>query len=229
MDRIAHVVDKNGGPEKVFGAAISGTRDGGTTLRAVMQSLPKDGQKAVTAAVIKRMGLANPGAQDATGEAFSAATFLTNWNKVSAEAKRALFDRYGEGFTKQVDQIARVSDNIKQGSKVFANPSGTAGRAAGLTYGASLVASLFDPSFVSTGSLLAGGVAANGMARVLTNPRAVKWLANATVAPRGAIPGVVNAMAVEASKTGDDELMQLADELKQREQEANTTRSNQQR
>ncbi len=73
------MVEKNGGPEKVFQAAMSGTKDGATTLRAVMRSLPEDGQKAVSAAVIKRMGLANPGAQNAAGDAFSPNTFLTNW------------------------------------------------------------------------------------------------------------------------------------------------------
>lgn len=219
IEQVQRVIDKNGGPEKVFNAAMSGTRDGGTTLRAVMQSLPQDGQKAVTAAVIKRMGLATPGAQDAAGEAFSAQTFLTNWNKVSPEAKRALFDRHGPGFSQSMDRIARVAENIRNGSKVFANPSGTANRAAALTYGASLVASLFDLSGVSTAGLVAGGAGANVMARKLTDPRVVNWLAKTTALPRGAIPGAINAMIVEGQKTGNDELLDVARQLQQAEQE----------
>src|SRR5690606_15517387 len=37
LEQVRRVVDKNGGPERVFNAVMSGTRDGGTTLRAVMQ------------------------------------------------------------------------------------------------------------------------------------------------------------------------------------------------
>lgn len=226
LQELQRVIDRNGGPERVFQAAMSGTKDGGTTLRAVMQSLPADGQRAVTAAVIKRMGMANPGMQDAAGENFSAATFLTNWNKVSPEAKRALFDRHGPQFSRQMDQIARVAQNIKEGSKIYANPSGTANRAAAMTYGASLVGSLFTGG---TGWLLAGGLVGNGMARALTNPRAVRWLANMTVVPRGSIPAALNSMRAEAEKTGDQDLLELADELEQRVQESANADNHEQR
>lgn len=214
VEDIESVIDRAGGPEKVFQAATAGTRDGGSTLRAVMQSLPEEGQKAVTGAVIKRMGLANPNAQDASGEAFSAATFLTNWNKVSPEAKRALFDRYGKNFSRDVDRIARVADNVKSGSQVFANPSGTANRAAAMTYGAALVGSLFTGG---TAPLAVGGVLSNIGARALTNPTAVRWLANTTTLPRGAIPGAINAMRVAGERSGDPDLVELAGELEQRE------------
>lgn len=223
METIERVVDKAGGPEKVYQAAMSGTRDGGTTLRSVMQSLDKEGQKAVTAAVIKRMGLPTPG-QAGIGEAqFSASTFLTNWNSTSKEAKRALFDRYGLGFTRDMDKLARVADNMKSGAKVFANPSGTANRAAALTYGASLVASLFDPSGVSMATLAGGGVAANLTARYLTNPDAVRWLARTTTAPRAAIPGIVQTIRVQAQEKRDADMAALADQIEQAENEANNT------
>ena len=216
METVQRVIDKNGGPEKVFEAAMAGTRDGGTTLRAVMQSLPQDGQKAVTAAVIKRMGLATPGAQDAAGDVFSAQTFLTNWNRVSPEAKRALFDRHGPQFSKDMDRIARVAQNIRDGSKVFANPSGTANRAAAMTYGASLVGSLFTGGT----TLLAGsGVGANLLARWMTNPDAVRRLATVTALPKGSIPGAIQAMRQAAEKDGDEDLAALADELENRERE----------
>jgi hypothetical protein len=224
LEQVQRVIDKNGGGEAIYNAAMSGTRDGGTTLRAVMQSLPQDGQRAVTSAVIKRMGLANPGAQDATGEAFSAATFLTNWNRVSPEAKRALFDRYGKDFSRDVDRIARVADNVKSGSQVFANPSGTANRAAAMTYGAALVGSLFTGG---TAPLALSGIGANGVARILTSPSAVKWLARTTTMPRAAIPGALNAMRVAGQESGDDALVELAGVLQQREQEVADPTKNQ--
>lgn len=215
-DRLAtieRVIDRNGGPERVYGAVMAGTRDGGTTLRAVMQSLPQEGQKAVTAAVIKRMGLATSGAQDAAGDVFSAQTFLTNWNKVSPEAKRALFDRYGPQFSKDMDRVARVAQTIKQSEKMLANASGTANRAAAMTYGATLVASLFDPSLVSTGAVVGGGVGANVSARLLTNPRVVRYLASVTALPKGSIPGVIQSMRKTGEKDQDEDLIQAADLL----------------
>lgn len=45
LDTIDHVVTKNGGPEMVFQAAMTGTKEGATTLRAVMRSLPMDARK----------------------------------------------------------------------------------------------------------------------------------------------------------------------------------------
>lgn len=213
METVQRVIDKNGGPERVFEAAMSGTRDGGTTLRAVMQSLPKDGQKAVTAAVIKRMGLATPGAQDAAGDVFSAGTFLTNWNRVSPEAKRALFDRHGPAFSEHMDRIARVASNIKEGSKVYANPSGTANRAAALTYGGALVASLLDPSKAATGGLLLGGGVANATSRLLTKPWFVKWLAESTAMPVGAAVGQIQGLRRIGEREQDDDAIALADQL----------------
>ncbi|WP_312321246.1 hypothetical protein [Stenotrophomonas sp.] len=215
LDAIQRVVEKAGGPEKVYLAVMSGTKDGGTTLRSVLQSLPEEGQKAVTGAVLKRMGMATPGAQDATGEAFSAATFLTNWNKVSPEARRALFDRYGPGFTKQVDQIARVADNIKSGAKVYANPSGTANRAAAMTYGASLVGSLLTGNAGGTGVLAATGLGANGLARILTNPEVVKSLANATVMSRAGVLATARNLQEIANRDQDPDIAALAAALSQ--------------
>jgi len=224
LDAMRRVVEKVGGPEKVYSAVMSGTRDGGTTLRSVMQSLPPDGQRAVTAAVIRRMGMANPGVQDAAGEVFSAQTFLRKWNDVSPEAKRALFDRFGQDFSRDVDRIANVAQNIRDGSRVFANPSGTANRAAAMTYGASLVGSLFTGG---TAPLVAGGVGSNLLARTMVSPTAVRWLARATALPRGSIPGALNAMRVEADKTQDQDLAELATLLENRAKEEDGATNNQ--
>jgi hypothetical protein len=215
LEQVERVIDKNGGPEKVFSAAMSGTKDGGTTLRAVMQSLPKEGQQAVTAAVIKRMGLANPGVQDAAGETFSAQTFLRKWNDVSPEAKRALFDRHGPGFVRDMDRIASVAQNIRDGSKVYANPSGTANRAAAFTYWLSLMGALGTGQMKTAAGLATGGAAANVLARGLTKPWFVKWLANSTALPVGSAVAQVNALRQIGEKENDEETIELADALEE--------------
>ncbi|WDS36244.1 hypothetical protein [Pseudoxanthomonas sp.] len=215
VEQLSRVIDKNGGPEQVFQAAMSGTRDGGTTLRAVMQSLPQDGQKAVTAAVIKRMGMATPGAQDAAGDVFSAGTFLTNWNRVSPEAKRALFDRYGSGFSQSMDRIAKVADNIKTGSKVYANPSGSADKNAAYAYWSVLLTALGTGHLKTAAGIAASGAMANGAARVLTSPRAVKWLADSTKLPLGAFISNLRDMGVAANRAGDADMQELHSLLEQ--------------
>lgn len=223
LEQVRRVVDKNGGPERVFNAVMSGTRDGGTTLRAVMQSLPKEGQQALTAAVIRRMGLATPGAQDAAGDAFSAATFLTNWNRVSPEAKRALFDRHGPAFSRDMDRIARVADNIKQGSRVFANPSGTANRAAAQAYGVGLPLSIAQAPFTGhywpVVATIGGGITANIAARALTNPRIVRWLADSTSIPAGSVNASLRQFVAESQRVGDEEAVEFAQALLEQQPE----------
>lgn len=218
VDAISRVVDRNGGPEAIYSAVMSGTKDGATTLRAVMQSIPKDAQRSLTAAVVKRMGMPTAGQAGLDrAEQFSAATFLTNWNNVSPEARRALFDRHGPEFSRNMDQIARVAANLKDGAKVFANPSGTANRAAAMGYALSVPATILQAGF--TGhywpivATIGGGVSANVVARRLTNPKVVRWLARATERPEGAIPGTINAIRAQGRHDEDQDLLELADDL----------------
>lgn len=71
IDLLDSAIDKNGGPEKVFSALWSGAKDGNTTLRAVMQSIPPESQRDLSAAFIRRLGKAAPSAQNAEGDVFS--------------------------------------------------------------------------------------------------------------------------------------------------------------
>lgn len=213
IDDIDRVIDRNGGPEKIYQAVMGGVKDGGSTLRAVMQSLPEEGQRAVTAAALRRMGLANPGAQDAVGEAFSAANFLTNWNKVSPEARRALFDRYGAGFSKDMDRIARVAERIKEGGQAIANPSGTARQGAQFAYWGGLGGALMTGQVGAALGLGLGGVGSNVAARLMTNPRFVKWLAASTEKPVGALPAQINVLKRVASESRDPEIQEAVEML----------------
>lgn len=223
MEAIQSVVDKNGGTEKVYTAAMSGTRDGGTTLRSVLQSLDKDGQKAVAGAVVKRMGLANASQRGMDSEAFSAQTFLTNWNNVSPEAKRALFSRLGPKYSADIDRIARVADNIRAGSKVYANPAGTADRGLAYTYYGGVLPSTAILG-ATTGNVapfvgaVLGGVSANVLARAMTNPKIVSWLARNTEAPVSTLPQAV--MTLRNVSANDPDVQELVAELSQPSQQA---------
>ena len=210
IERVESVVDRAGGPEKIFQAALSGTREGASTLHGVMQSLKPDEGKIVTSAVVRRLGSANPSAQNDVGDTFSPESFLTNWNKLSAPAKQALFDRMGPTFRNDMDQIARAASNIRDGSTVFRNPSGTGGAAAQATAAATMATSILS-GHPGTAAAVAGGVgAANLSARLMTNPSFVRWLARQTTVPMHGFPSQVAILANMADRNGDDDLGQAA-------------------
>ncbi|MGA0588100.1 hypothetical protein ACO2Q2_13365 [Dyella sp. KRB-257] len=219
IDSIASVVDKSGGPEAIFNAATSGTRDGATTLRAVMQSLKPDEQKVLASVMVRRLGRATPGAQNAAGDAFSMSSYLTNWNRLSPEAKKALFGRFGPKFSQDMDHLATMAENVRSGSKVFANPSGTAATAANIAAWTSMIGSLASGQLHTAGTIAAGVGSANLVARVMTNPRFVGWLAKQTrlgIPPQAANLANLRNMAQEHD---DPDLKAMADLVQNAQQE----------
>lgn len=217
-DLVQRILDKHGGPEKVYQAATSGTRDGATTLRAVMYSLPQDEQKAVSAAVIKRLGLATPGNQNVEGDVFSSSTFMRNWNDLSEEAKAVLFGRYGKNFRESMNQVARVAHNIKEGAKVYANPSGSGDKVTAIAYWVGLLNALGSGHFRTAAGVAAGGVGANATARAFTSPIAVRWLASQTNMPSGAAVPQAILLQKQAAAANDPELEEIAKALVERAQ-----------
>lgn len=216
LDALQGVLDRSGGPEAIYKAATSGTKEGATTLRAVMQSLPEDAQKQLAATMVRRLGIAKAGVQNELGDAFSTETFLTNWNLLSPEAKRAAFDRFGPSFSKSMDTVASVAANLRQGSQVFKNPSGTGQAAAlGTTVGGAAMAMLTGHSGYAAS--LGGYITANnGAARLMTNPRFVNWLAHSTRAPISALPSLVNQLA----QSGEPDLIEFSNQLRTNQEAA---------
>jgi hypothetical protein len=169
-------------------------QQGGTLIGTVMKSLEPDERTAVTAAVIKRMGLAAPGKQNELGDLFSSQTFLTNWNKMSPQAKMSLFPN--PGLRDDLNTIASAAGMMKEGSAVFANPSGTAGAMLNSTSIGAFMAALFTGRWGAAAGIAAGlGGAQQVSRRLLTNPEFVDWLAKTTTMPRGLLPAQMNQIA----------------------------------
>lgn len=211
LDVLQSVLDRNGGPEAVFKAAMSGSKEGASTMRAVMQSLPKDTQKEFAATVVRRLGMAKAGVQNELGDRFSTETLLTNWNLLSPEAKRTLFDRFGPGFRANMDNLAKVTANLRSGSKVFVNPSGTAQAATQAGTAGAFILSVVTGNVPAAASIAGGVTGAYWSARLMTNPKFVAWLAQSTRAPTTAIPAMVNRLAQQAASTNDPDLEAAAD------------------
>lgn len=202
VEEVERVIDRSGGPEAVYRAMFSNSREGGTTLRKVMQSLDGKSQRDLAAVTLRRLGRANPSAQDDLGEVFSPTTFLTNWNKMAPEAKRALFDRFGTGFRDDLDTIAATTSKMRDAAQILPNPSGTAPAAAQATAYGTIATSLamMEPT-VAAGVAGAMGTANLG-ARAFTSPKVVKWLAQQTKLPAGSLPAQL-AILAQIAKTDD--------------------------
>lgn len=180
LDELASVAGRDT-PEKVFNAAMSGSQDGDTMLRRVVSAIPKENRKDLAAAVVQRMGRATSGNQNEVGDAFSTNTFLTNWNKLSPQARETLFGRTGDTkLVGELNNLAKVAANIRDGSKYLANPSGSGAAAARQALiGGSLVGGLTGglPTLAAIGG---GVVGSNLLSRLLTSSWAVNKLAQPT-------------------------------------------------
>jgi hypothetical protein len=104
MQRLAS--DKGGDPVK---------------LAQALRSMPDDEANSVRATMLDDLGHAAAGQQNDTGSVFSAAQFVTNWNKIGGRAKAILFT--GE-HRRAIDDIAEVLSGMKSSTK-FANTSKT--------------------------------------------------------------------------------------------------------
>jgi hypothetical protein len=167
--------------EATYKAAMSGSADGATKLRAIRRSLTADEFRDVQATAIERLGRATPGNQNADADAFSFSTFLTNYNKLPRTTRNVLFpDRHSF----YLDRLARVAERVREAGGVFANPSGTT--PAAINIGAQAGIGAYVLSQLMAGNI--GGAAktvgaaagafgsANVLARAATNPDVVEWL-----------------------------------------------------
>lgn len=220
LENIDNIIGKKDG-EAAYLAAVSGAKDGPTRIRSIMQTLPENEKKMVTSAFIRRMGRAVPGQQDSENSVFSMNTFLTNWANTSPEARKVLFGSYGPEFTRNMETIAKATSRIREGSKVFANPSGTAGREAligqiattGAGAGTALAMGNAGAAFLTlSGSLLGSGIA-NATARFMTSPKYVNWLARTSEKPTGELISQLQVLRGIAERSRDPEVAELADQV----------------
>lgn len=220
LERIETVLNRNGG-EDIYNAATRGLKEGATMLREVMRSLPVEDQKMVASAFIRRMGRAVGSQQDDQASLFSMNTFLINYANLSPQAKQVLFKGYGPEFAENMETIAKATSKIREGSQVFANPSGTArqgaliGQVAGTLSSAGAAAATGNSGVALLALLGSAGtaVSANIASRLFTHPKAVSWLAQATRAPAGDVVAQINTLRRIGQNNDEPDLVVLADEL----------------
>ncbi len=185
-DTLKKLVDTNA-EENAFKFMMSSKRDNASALRRLKDHFSDDEWGVVSSSILDRIGTSVPSAQNASGSQFSVGTFMTNWAKISPEAKTILFGGKNSPVRKELDNLVDVMDSIKSVDSL-ANSSRTAMHA--ITYGfySTLMA---GATGIGIGSGIGGGAAAATAAgaavseyvisnqvakRLITNPRFVKWL-----------------------------------------------------
>ena len=169
-------------PEEVFDIIMRSSAKGGTRLRLLRKQLGEKKWSAVSGTILGKLGQQKAHTGVTAEKLFSPSTFMTNWNKLSEPAKRALFrgGRY-EGLVGELNDFVKVAGDAKAVEQL-ANRSRTGSVL--MFYG------LFQSTAGATGAMLSGpGGLATGIgvgtmtvglprltARLLTNQKFVRWL-----------------------------------------------------
>lgn len=186
LDDFLQPIYNKADPDNIVKSLMGSSAEGATRIAAVKSSLTAPQYKVLLSTILDKMGRISAGQGLAEGVEqtgrFSTEVFLTNWNKLSPAAKKVLFNGkgFGPGMIKDLDALTKVSSIIRESGKTFKNPSGTADRLAGvgLVIGGGAGVVTGNPMFLAALPMVMG--AANLTARLMTNPKFVKWAAEAT-------------------------------------------------
>lgn len=150
-------------PERAFEAFAALTKADRSTaditrMRQIKASLARDDWNDVASSIVNRLGSAAPGTQNAEGTAFSPSRFLSEWNRMSPEARKILLP---EDARVELEKLARISERVKA-ANLERNTSNTGTVVVAAGAGGALM-----QAPISTISALAG---ANIGARAMTSP-----------------------------------------------------------
>lgn len=231
LDLIRNIVEKNGGGEKVFQAAMSGSDLGATQLKAIYDTVNPETRKLLSAAIIRRMATSTPGTGLTQGD-FNLQNFFKNYENLakSPDSMNQVFGRLPGTMKEDFEKIAKVAFNIREGREEF----GAATKAAEGRTGLQTI--LYPLVMISGGGIgantnmaLAGVGAAAGagtlmgggryLAAKMTDPKFIKWLASTNQIPRSALPAAINQLAQQARRDHDDDLLTVSEDLKKLSQE----------
>lgn len=89
---------------------LSSANNGAQMVGPLRQNMPGLADE-IAAFKLRDMAAATAGQQNATGSAISPGSFLTDWNRLSPEAKSALYS--DPQVASKIDALAKISENVK--------------------------------------------------------------------------------------------------------------------
>ena len=225
LTRIAKIVNSTGGGERLFDAVKRGASVDGRLITDIYKRLPSKDRKLFTAAFMDEIIKAKSGKQLALEDVPSIRSFLTEYNKLKPNARIAMFGdpSFGKTFQKDMNAILRVMDDVEKQGGYLSNPPGS-GRVVSMAYSGGITATgtlagAFGGQSLTGAALgtvigLAPTLATYGTAKVMTNPRFVRWLASGTKLP--AKPAAINAWVSQlgAIAEKDEELREAHQAIK---------------
>jgi hypothetical protein len=220
-------------PERAYRYLINERKDGGTMLAKLKEEFTDDEWGDISSTVLRKMGFKNFGNEMDVD--FSIATFMTNWRSISKEAKDAFFGAHGAELRGNLDELAVLISDLEKSSRLR-NFSNTAGAVRALDDLAALGMDIsqlgLSAATNNTGGLvgsvtkLAGNVLGrlfmpNQIAKMITNPDFVKWLAT-PVRGTSEIGGKIGQLMMIAANNPDirEEIYQFIEALGPVESEA---------
>ncbi|MEB3150918.1 MAG: hypothetical protein VKL60_18110 [Sphaerospermopsis sp.] len=187
-------------PEAVYSMALSGSKQGGSNIRGIMKTLDPEQKEFVRGTIARRMGLESAGGQDATGEVFNPTKFLTEWNKLSPEARSNIFTK---DQASAIGNLNKAISGIKESAKARQSSNS-------LPYLGWLGLGSVVGSATATGGILGGATVAAGTtglahitARMMTNPKFINWLAKAPSVTPSEIPNHIKLLSKIAAANPD--------------------------
>lgn len=209
-------IANNPTPEGAYNSVVNSLNTGGTLYSKLRNTVSPATRGKIVATAIDDMGAAKPGQQDYTGEVWSPRTFLTNYNKIDVGARREMFKGLpgGAKMAENLADIAKASDMVASGGKLWANPSGTApaivARGAIGTIAAGATLGLWYTALLAPAATAAGGLIAANQAskRLLLNSKFVNWLAQAPRTSPEKMQAYSQRLIANAKMTNDKQFQQ---------------------
>lgn len=159
--------------DRLLGLARStGRRSDWAQLRQLRQSIPEGDWNEVGAGVIRALG--------GEGDSFSPSKFVTEWDKLTPQARRTLFGGSGrEAEFRDLNNLARVMRDQKTAGQFYnySESGNTAGNLAGFGAVAAAGGAAATGNFIPAVALITGAGLMNGASRLLTSPGVARWLA----------------------------------------------------
>lgn len=184
--------------EKAYRFATRGLADGAGNLKKLKSLFKPDEWGVVASSTLNKLGKATAGAQDETGELFSVNTFLTNWNKLSDEAKDVLFNTPQHRDTYQaLNRLVEVSSKIKDVLRTR-NVSNTASAMQGQLFLQALGGGFAGLTATGEGTGGFAGAAVGAVlapryaSKLITSPRFIEWLATPVEQGINSIPAHIS-------------------------------------
>ena len=192
-------------PEKVYRTLLNGRKDGGTYIEILRKEFNDEEWNQILPTILKKMGHKNLGNE--ADDTFSFVTYITNYRSFSEEAKKAFFGK-NTAIRKDLDNLTTIFSSMEQNLRLK-NFSNTASVAHTLNIFERLLSTPTKIASTIT-KIGASALTPNLIAKLVTNPKFVKWLAQPEITKSSQIGQRIGQLSVIANENPE-----ISEEIRQ--------------